>query len=388
MAISEHLYGYGETGEAREAALRHLQAALQAVVTLDMALQNHPLLEAWLRLDREVALVAAVRDNGGPTADFGHVLAARLGAKMLPRGHVALGDLDTRAGHWNRVRQRKGSSDLRALVASLAPRRGTLDLVALADAVAAALARCVAPSWRLVHDADNAPMIVVDHRRAAGDTDGAAGDAADLALAVPYALRRLGLTRGVLPSLSGRVRVFGHDDEQPLAPLTLWAETLARQAGEGAARLRRLERYAAGVALKLETVRRPEALRRLAGVGLSSWSLWAARLAERTGVQVSSAWRSLEQARDLGVVAVVPTERRSRGDGTLYAIPPWLQLAGLVSARPGRPATVSIQTSERHDNRAGVAAAMAEADAAMAAIDALLGSNAVRQGASHAADAD
>jgi len=99
-----------------------------------------------------------------------------------------------------------------------------------------------------------------------------------------------------------------------------------------AARLRELSVYAGQVERQLAEVRRPAALRGLVAVALGNWFLWAAKLACDTKVDISSAWRTLEQAADLGLVVAVPGQKRSRGDGTLYAAPPWLRMAGLGSA--------------------------------------------------------
>lgn len=91
-------------------------------------------------------------------------------------------------------------------------------------------------------------------------------------------------------------------------------------------------------------MRRPAALQRLVAVTLRTWSLWAANLARDTKIDISSARRTLEQAANLGLVVEVPGQKSSRGNGTLYAAPPWLRMAGLISVRRGRPAaTVFIQ---------------------------------------------
>ena len=140
------------------------------------------------------------------------------------------------------------------------------------------------------------------------------------------------------------------------------------QAGQGAARLRELAVYAGRVERQLADVRRPVALRRLVAVALGNWSVWAAKLARETKVDISSAWRTLEQAADLGLVVEVPGQKRSRGDGTLYAAPPWLRMAGLMSVRRGRPA----MTVPDHDVGAGLIDAIAELDATMASADRLL----------------
>lgn len=369
--------------------------AVQAISTLDQQLYRHPLVPAWARVERDLAVAAAAATAGPGSADVELIFRARLGLIALPRGYVALGDLDSRARAWEAVRQRKGVADRRALVGALATRRGTRDLVGLADAIAAMLADVSTASWQLTRAGQGYRTVTV--------ASGSAVDSDDVALAVPYALRRLGLTRSLLPALSGGIRALQvgdafvtHDDgphAAALAPLTVWATPLGQQARAGSARLHRLERYVADVERQLILVRRLHALRRLVGVGLTSWGLWAAQLARLTDVELSSAWRTLAHAAELGIVEAVPPSSsgadglpgtglpgtgRSRGDAMLYAIPPWLRLAGLSAAPRGRPAgPVSARNLAgwpavgEHNGFAATAAAMDEA-AAIAHLDALL----------------
>jgi hypothetical protein len=362
MDVGGLLYGFGERGEERQVTFAALAHAVAAIARLDAQTALDPLRPAWLRVEREVALAAAARASGFE-ADVGSVIAARLGALTLPRGHVQLGDLDDRLRRWAPIVQRKGPAELRGLVAKLTPVRGSRDLVGLAERVALALADCSQASWDYHAD----PLTGTPTLRTIPAAAGAV-NAGDLALALPFALRRAGLTTSLLPGLVGQPRLFAREDVTPLAALTGWAATLERQAGEGAARLRELQVYAAHVDRQLAEVRRPAALRRLAAVVLGSWSVWAAKLARETRVDISSAWRTLEQAAELGLVAAVPGQRRSRGDGTLYAAPPWLRMAGLISVRRGRPATRLVEPTAP----SGLGDALAELDAAMAAADRLI----------------
>lgn len=362
MDVSGSLYGFGERGEERQAAFAALAQAVAAISRLDAESSHHPLRNPWLRVEREVALACAARETGFE-ADAQSIIAARLGAVTLPRGHVQLGDLDDRARRWAPIAQRKGPAELRALVAKLAPVRGDRDLVGLAERAARALGDCSQSSWEFDDDPLTGAPILRNVPAAAG-----AVDAGDLALALPFVLRRIGMTTTVLPGLVGRPRVFAREEVAPLKALTAWASALERQAGEGAARLRELQIYAGQVERQLAEVRRPAALRRMVAVALGTWSLWAAKLARETKVDISSAWRTLEQAADLGLVVPVPGQKRSRGDGTLYAAPPWLRMAGLMSVRRGRPAT----TVFGGDIGAGLGDAITELDAAMAAADRLL----------------
>jgi hypothetical protein len=361
MDVSGSLYGFGERGEERQVAFAALAKAVAAISRLDAGISYHPLRIPWLRVEREVALAAAARETGFE-ADAQSIIAARLGALTLPRGHVQLGDLDDRARRWAPIAQRKGPVELRALVAKLAPVRGTRDLVGLSEKVARALGDCSQSSWEFDYD----PLTGAPVLRNVPAEPGAV-DAGDLALALPFALRRIGITTSVLPGLVGRPRVFAREEVTPLAALTNWTAALERQAGEGASRLREFQVYAGLVERQLVEVRRPAALRRLVAVALGSWSVWAAKLARDTKVDISSAWRTLEQAADLGLVVEVPGQKRSRGDGTLYAAPPWLRMAGLMWVRRGRPATTVVDI----DGGAALGDAIAELDAAMAQADRL-----------------
>jgi hypothetical protein len=359
MDVSGSLYGFGERGEERQIAFAALAKAVGAISWLDAESALNPLRSAWVRVEREVALAAAARETGFE-ADPQSIIAARLGALTLPRGHVQLGDLDERARRWAPIAQRKGPAELRALVAKLTPVRGTRDLVELSERLAQALGVCTQSSWEFEED----PATGVRALRNIPAEPGAV-DAGDLALALPFALRRAGVTTTLLPGLVGRPRVFAREEVSPLAALTSWAGTLERQAGEGAARLRELQAYAGQVERQLADVRRPAALRRLVAVALGSWSVWAAKLARDTKVDISSAWRSLEIAADLGLMVEVPGQKRSRGDGTLYATPPWLRMAGLMSVRRGRPTATVLKGNDG----AGLGDAIAELEAAMAAAE-------------------
>ena len=188
-------------------------------------------------------------------------------------------------------------------------------------------------------------------------------------MALPFALRRAGLSRVLLPAVTGRPRLLANAEAPALECLERWALTLAEQAGQGAARLRTLERYVAHVDAALASVARPAALRRLVDIALQSWTVWAAQLARLTGVHVSTAVRTLDHAAALGLVAPVPRHLRSRGDATPYAVPPWLSHAGLISVRRKPPAET---LSARADGLAGQGA-VADFEAAMAALDALQG---------------
>ena len=359
MDVSGSLYGFGEVGETRQSAFFALSGAISAISRLDADSARQPLRFAWVRVEREIAIATAARE-AGQVVDVQSILAARLGAFSLPRGHVQLGDLDDRARRWAPIAQRKGSAELRALVARLTPVRGDQDLVGLAERVARALRDCAQSSWEVSAD----PLARTPVLRNLPAPLGAV-DVGDLTLALPFALRRIGATTTLLPGLVGRPRLFAREGVTPLAALISWAAALERQAGEGAVRLRDLQLYAVQVERQLAEVRRPAALRRLVAVALGGWSVWAAKLARDTKVDISSAWRTLEQAAALGLVVAVPGQQRSRGDGTLYAAPPWLRMAGLIAVRRGRPAGKVLGD----DGGEKIGEAIAELDAAMAVAD-------------------
>lgn len=361
MRFQDQLYGFGETAALRQAASLALSDALIALVSLDNQAQGHRMRGPWLRLEREIGVVQALRETGA-VADPTAIFRARMGLGALERGHVQLAELDSRLQRWAQVNQRKGSGELRALVAGLVPDRNRPDLAALADRIAIALQRCTSPAWTFSPRTGGQVEVAVSHA-----VDGASVDSADLALAIPFALRRAGLVRTLMPSLSGRVRRFAREQIAPLAQMQGWAETLGEQASESAARLRLLERHAQAVDLALAGVRRPAPLRRLTEQAAARWCVWAAQLARDNDIEVSTAWRTLQQAAELRLIVEVPAERRSRGDGTLYAIPPVLQIAGLIAAPRGRPPRTVASQVGIPDLRQTIS----ELDAAMAAIDGL-----------------
>ena len=167
-------------------------------------------------------------------------------------------------------------------------------------------------------------------------------DIGDLMHAVPYALRRMTAVRGHLPGLSGRVRVLATERDDRLET---WANSLAEQAVRGEAHLKLLERFAAQVDRQLGSSRRSGSVRRLVGVALGSWGVWASQLAQQLNVDGSTAWRALGQAEELGLVQVVPGQNRSRGDGRIHAAAPWL--------RPRRAARRPARAAARGAARAG-----------------------------------
>lgn len=58
------LYGFGERGDDREATAVALARAMRAIAVLDTEVDAHRLRAPWLRLEREIALAAAMREIG------------------------------------------------------------------------------------------------------------------------------------------------------------------------------------------------------------------------------------------------------------------------------------------------------------------------------------
>jgi hypothetical protein len=143
--------------------------------------------------------------------------------------------------------------------------------------------------------------------------------------------------------------VFAREDVTPLIALDqLGGDAGAAGRGGGLAIARATPCYAALVERQLADVRRPAALRRLVAlVALGNWSVWAAKLARDTRVDISSAWRTLEQAADLGVGGrSAGAEAVARRRHALCRCRPLLRMAGLMSVRRGRPVVSVFRSDE------------------------------------------
>ena len=103
-------------------------------------------------------------------------------------------------------------------------------------------------------------------------------------------------------------------------------------------------------------------------MALSSGSLWASRLASITGVHISNAWRTLEQAEELGLLVPVSSARRSRGDARVYAALPIARAAGLLVAPVAAGQGSASAAEEPHE----LAQALADTDEALAELERLL----------------
>jgi hypothetical protein len=114
MDFAGIMTGYGERAGERAAALAAPMRAIAAIVRLDADAAGHPLRAPWLRVERETALAAALRETGHE-GDPQSIIAARLGAMALPCAHAQLADIDDRARRWASITQRNGPPELRAL---------------------------------------------------------------------------------------------------------------------------------------------------------------------------------------------------------------------------------------------------------------------------------
>ena len=353
MKIDERLYGQGDAGEFRQRGM----TAMSALVALDTKVAGHPLQRVWAHGERQYALAAAARETG-QDIDAEGIFRARLGVSSGPAG-INLNDLDRRLRRWVQIAQRRGLAELRHLVDDLTPTDRRPDLIGLAARLEAAVPRCARSTFGIERPSSGVPTVTI--ARAATD----AVDVGDLMHAVPYALRRMTVVRSHLPGLSGRVRVLATDRPDRLEA---WAGSLTEQAARGQTHLALLERFAIEIARALGASRRTASVRRLVGVALGSWGVWATRLAQQMNVDVSTAWRALGQAEELGLVRVVPGQRRSRGDGTIHAAAPWLRHAGLIASPRGRPRSVL-----RQGPAPDLGSLLDEVDRAIAAVDALTG---------------
>lgn len=363
--VSGALYGEGASGELRRAAALQERRTLAILAQLDGLAADQPLHRAWLRLEHRAGLVNAARMTGHEL-DLQTLLAFEMGGRQATTLLSVPATLHERDRRWWQAAQRKGPTELRLLVARLAPaRRGTL-LVDLADAIRRASGDVRAFAAR--------PRT----ERGGPGADTSEADLGDLAMALPFALRRMGLSRVVVPSLSsgaGLLRRRPDDEDETgaawrerlLMTYAQWLRSLERDAGQAASRLRLLDEQAAAGMRRIAGLRRPAAMQRLLAMSLARPCLWATRLARATNTDVSSAWRLLVQAEELALVVRVPLARRSRGDGVLFASPVYLKLAGLVSVKPtpGRPPTISRSTP----CAGGLAAAMADLDSLLDELD-------------------
>ena len=239
---------------------------------------------------------------------------------------------------------------------------GTPALAGIAERVAAQAATCVRADRRWHIDAD-AQLACVE----GGEGEGAP-DLGDVAMATPFALRAAGLTSARIGSLVGDPRILTAD-QPPLARLERWAGVLERQATDALDRLTTLERFDCVVDAALVGHRRPGTVRRAVDHAFVNGTIWAAKLAAVTGVNISNAWRTLEQASHLRLVVPITGARRSRGDAQVYVASPIARAAALADGR--RPAALSEHRSPGLP-QGSLDDICAEADEALATLDRIL----------------
>lgn len=342
-----------EAARRRRCAHAALDRATRAIVRLDVTVEHHPLAAIWRRHEGVVALAQALTESGEGASLSDVVRLIVIGQ----RAHDAelRAAFDFRCERWKALGERNGGRQLRELVGGLCGKhRGRGGLVELMEATLGALDRCSSPAVELDVDIEGRTAIVRTYGRETLD-------AADVALATPFALRRLGVAQSLLPSLTGRPRHLNGDlpvDER----IRRWADILERQATDALDRLKAIERYVNEAERCLAAQRRPQALRRAVEITLAHGRIWAAELARLTGVDIANAWRSLRQAEQLGLLVAVPAPV-GRGAGRLLTVPFLLRAAGsLPVALPSRKLTVAPSDD----------GALAEFDQALAAVDRLL----------------
>lgn len=354
------LFGHGLSADARHEATARLMRLVQALAALDAKAKASSVRTAWLRVEEQAALATAAR-TAGHDAALDIILSALMGVAPLPVGHVSLAMLRERGAAWRAVAQRKGSPVLRGLVTAMMPVRRTGDWLALATGVDSRIRESVSPHWTWQAGVGQGSL------RGGDELERVRYDAGDVALATPFALRRAGLTSSLLPSVTGRPLLLVQERD-PLDLLQAWLGALHADTEAARLRLDTLELHYRKAEATLWQVRRPGLLRRLVALSFKRWSLWAARVADLLEVDVSTAWRALGQAADMGLVVPVPTLQRSRGNAQLFTAPPWLTLARIMPRPRGRPPSASLE----HPGLVGPLASESLLTAAMADIDQLL----------------
>lgn len=304
------LTGYEvSVAESRLAALKACEEATIVVARLDSAVFGHPYAALWRAYNEVYAIAELARQINEP-ADPARIFSAMTGTET-PVLEPAIGRQTHAArSRWRAMEWRKGHDEQKAVVDRLCTFE-TED--------GPALLQLIARLHRL------------EHQRL---------DRCDLAMAVPYALRRLKLTQAHLPSLMGSVRPLASQDFAPAEMVERFCQRLASQAQQG---LRLLEDIGRAVAESQRKVagaktQRKDALRRLAWEALWPRPLSPAGLARRWGQQVSTTSRLLKAGEEIGLVhPIVDRSGMKRPIYQRYAGPLLIQLAGLETAPRGRP---------------------------------------------------
>lgn len=305
------LAGYEtETARLRLQALQAHEQAVLAISRLDQAVFRHPYATLW-RAYSEVYALAELGLQIGEPCDEKRIFSAIARAETTVL-EPALGH-QTQAvrNRWRAMEWRKGHEALKETVEALCavnPAQGPA-LLLLADRL---------------HQLESQRL-----------------DRGDLAMAVPHALRRLKLTRSVLPGLMGSVRAVASREYGPTAMFERFCLRLAEQAEQGLRLLEDISRAAAESQRKVEGAKtqRKGALRRLAWEALWPRPLSPAGLARRWHQQVSTTSRLLKSGEEIGIVqTVADRSAMKRPIYQRYAGPLLMQLAGLEPVPRGRPA--------------------------------------------------
>lgn len=351
----------GETSSEKTAALLALLRAVKAIASLDTRAGRSPALDLWQDAERLCAAAQALARQD-PRLDAALLFRDQLGAFHSHGPRFARSLVSACVERWRAVLERE-QHPLRALVGRLSAQREHATLADLCDAIEVALA-----------DLTGVWALRIDKLRQMRSTDRAdlgcvAYDQADVGMAVPYALRRMQITRHLLPSLAGPIQHLDMADRAPLARLTYWLDGLAAQTVAAEQRLARIEQQLAAGAAAVEAMAKPEPYRLIHRVACQLRSFTASDVHLFEGRTAATMRQLLASAESAGIVAHYQT-RGSRGMAVAYTLPVWLDYAQMLPKRraPLRPrATKPIRLP---DELQGAALAV---DAECAAVDRLLG---------------
>lgn len=298
-----------ETAQYRLVLLRAYEQATTALSRLDQAVFGHPYADLWRAYDEVYALAELGRQIDEP-AEPKRIFSALAGSENNVLD-PAIGRQSAAARQrWRSMERRKEHDALKALVDQLCSVKAA-DTPSLLTLIAK------------LHQLERERI-----------------DRTDLIMAIPYALRRLKITRTLLPSLVGTVRVFASRELQHGEMIERFFLRLTAQAEQGLRLLDDVSRAVAESQRKIEGAKtqRKSPLRRLAWEALWPRPLSPAGLARRWAQEVSTTSRLLKSGDELGLILPVAdrsTMRRpiyQRFTGVLLA-----QQAGLDPVPRGRP---------------------------------------------------
>ena len=180
-------------------------------------------------------------------------------------------------------------------------------------------------------------------------------------LALPAALRGLGLSDAVLPCLAGGAKAFRFRAVLPEETLRATLRALAGAARDGLGLLDGLEADHRRAARAVLAERRPGALVPLAALAFAHPLLSPTTVADRLGLTLSGAGKLLERAAGLGLLH----EISGRATWKAYCAPDLAIVFGLRAAPRGRP----MRDTPLAPLDGDLAAILAAFDAEMAALD-------------------